>query len=271
MPLSVRMAIPSLSVVIPTWNRPEALAACLASLNAQTNHAFETITITRRGPLAALRNEGLSRARAPVVAFIDDDILTDPRWMDSLLSVFQGRPAIVGVSGPAIIQERFRRHRDLFRHRHLKRLYDLVFLHPDGHLPGRITSAGTFTTASADADNTYEGSVDYLEACHMAFRTYALKAIGGFNEAYGGIGDWSEPDVAFRLRKRYGNQCLYYSQAVRVEHRPATTGAYVLRDQCRARLSNYLLFARQWVSPSPRHTLYRAFLHGYYRWRSLNR
>ena len=100
-----------MSVVVSTYNRPERLERLLASLRSQTLDAssYEVIVVdngsspgtattldrerTRpgltlktvrhnltRGP-AGGRNSGWTLARAPLVAFIDDDCLADPDWL----------------------------------------------------------------------------------------------------------------------------------------------------------------------------------------------
>lgn len=253
------------SVVIPTLERHQELESCLWSLATQTELRHEIILIKERGALAALRNEGLRQARAPVVCFIDDDVICPPEWLAGVLRSVQS-PTIVGVTGPAIIPQAYRKSRDLFRYRFLKRLHDYAFV--DTAQPGIISSAGTFNTIAAEETCAYEGRVDYLEACNMSFKTEAIKAIGGFDEAYRGIGDWSEPDACYRLRLRYGNNCLWFSAAARLEHHPSQGGAYLFRNQdAKQRLDNYRLFASRWVASTLHHRLYRSFLYSYYAWK----
>ena len=251
-----------ITVVIPTLDRPTELARCLASLKAQTEVSHEVILITKRGPLAQLRNEGLRQTHTPVVSFIDDDVVCPPGWLAGVLRAM-APPTVVGVTGPAGIPQAFWDHRDLFKYTHLRRLHDCLFV--DARSPGVISRAGTFNTLAAEEGCLYEGRVDYLEACNMSFKTETLNAVGGFDEAYGGIGDWSEPDVCYRLRVRYGNDCLWFSPTARLEHQPSCRGAYLLRDaDARQRLANYRLFSRRWVAPTLRNRLYHLFLWSYY-------
>ena len=250
------------SVIIPTYGRPDSYAACVASLQRQTEVAYELIPIRERAPLVWCRNEGLRRATAPVVCFIDDDVVCPPGWLAGVLDAFRAA-RVVGVSGPAIITPYFRYHRDLFRYRHLKRLHDWCFV-DNPQQPGHLTCAGTYTTAAADEDCTYDGEVDYLEACNMSFRTAALKAVGGFDESFKGIGDWSEPDAGFRVRRATGG-VLWFTPRAALFHQPALGGPTVHRwKDARNRMENYTLFASRWVRPHPRATAYRAFLAAYY-------
>jgi glycosyltransferase involved in cell wall biosynthesis len=104
--------VPTISVVVPTFGRPESLARCLAALAAQTlpREAFEVIVCddgapvpaaptvesfagqmavrvvrrARSGPAAA-RNEGARQARGQLLAFTDDDCVPSPHWLELLV------------------------------------------------------------------------------------------------------------------------------------------------------------------------------------------
>lgn len=116
---------PHISLVVPTRDRPASLARCLAALSGQRTDAdvevivvddssvdgaavataigghgtARLLTATGAGPAAA-RNLGARNARAPIVAFTDDDCAPDPGWVDSLLAAFD-RDATV-VAGPTV-------------------------------------------------------------------------------------------------------------------------------------------------------------------------
>lgn len=87
--------------MIPTCGRPELLQRCLAALGCQSlpREHYEIIvaddTQLRSGPAAA-RNRGWRKARAPVVAFTDDDTVPDPRWLENGLAAIRGADAVVG-------------------------------------------------------------------------------------------------------------------------------------------------------------------------------
>jgi glycosyltransferase involved in cell wall biosynthesis len=114
--------VPDVSVVVPTRDRAGLLAELLASLRAQTLPAdrFEVLVVDdgsrdgtaallaeqqRHGTLravstgrregagpAAARNAGWRAARAPVVAFTDDDCVASPRWLEEGLAACRDAP-----------------------------------------------------------------------------------------------------------------------------------------------------------------------------------
>ncbi len=120
------MSPPSISVIIPTLNRPLALEACLDALAAQTQpgrtfevvvvddgssppldldasrwaHAFDLLLIRQEkmGPGGA-RNTGVTAARGEWLAFTDDDCLPTPIWLKTMVEALERHPsAIVGGS-----------------------------------------------------------------------------------------------------------------------------------------------------------------------------
>lgn len=112
---------PRVSVVIPTYARPLLLERCLAALARQSmpRSAYEIVVVadgpdtstrdavlasesgaryvalpSRRGPAAA-RNAGWRAARAPIVAFTDDDTVPDYGWLAWGVAAFRGDCAAV--------------------------------------------------------------------------------------------------------------------------------------------------------------------------------
>ena len=119
-----RSAVPRVSVVVPTRNRPDRLAVCLAALERQTQPDLEIVVVddasrdadavaavvaaaprarlvrgAGRGPAAA-RNVGVRAARAPVVCFTDDDCEPVPNWAvalaDRLADIADAADAVAG-------------------------------------------------------------------------------------------------------------------------------------------------------------------------------
>lgn len=250
------------SIIIPSLNRPKSLKRVLSSLESQKVTPLETLVLSEEGELARIRNDGAKKAKGDILIFIDDDVWCPPEWLGGILEGFK-KDSVAGVSGPTVISWQFMAKRDLFRFPTFKKIYDKAFLNGMERLPGRITPAGAWTTGACFKGCNYEGLVQFLEACNMAYRREVFRSVGGFDERFKGIGDWSEPDLSFRIR-RLGRQ-LWFTQKARLYHEPSRSGAFKKRSlDSRNRLQNYELFASRWVRPYWRHTLYKQFLRTYY-------
>ncbi|MFM9976705.1 MAG: glycosyltransferase [Sphingomonadaceae bacterium] len=123
-PVAAGMTLPTATVVVPTFNRPERLAACLRAL-ANLDYPAKRLSIeivddgspqdlgavvaaasmpfalrlTRQrnqGPAVA-RNAGARIATGDLLAFTDDDCLPDQRWLIGLAHAFERSPgALIG-------------------------------------------------------------------------------------------------------------------------------------------------------------------------------
>lgn len=125
---------PSVSIVVPTYDRRASLARLLAGLEAQTLTAqMEVVVVddgsrdgTREwlrdarftydlrffrqanaGPAAA-RNRGVAEARAELIVFLDDDVVPDPGLVAAHVAAHQATPNSV-VCGPMLPPDGWRR------------------------------------------------------------------------------------------------------------------------------------------------------------------
>jgi glycosyltransferase involved in cell wall biosynthesis len=113
--------MPTVSVIIPTFNHASYLAAALRSVLAQTHQDFEVILVDdgstddpasvatslgdsrigcvrqENAGLAAARNTGIRHARSPFVAFLDADDEFRPRFLEQALHHFDHLPPTFGV------------------------------------------------------------------------------------------------------------------------------------------------------------------------------
>ena len=112
-------SVPTVEVVVPAYERPESLDACLSALTASTplvrvivvDDGSTTAAVaevarahgatlirhpSNRGPAAA-RNTGLAMTNAPIVAFVDADCAVTPGWLGPLVAHFKD-PRVVAVA-----------------------------------------------------------------------------------------------------------------------------------------------------------------------------
>lgn len=117
------MPDPAISVLIPTYGRPDGIARCLEGLcGLATRGGFEVVVVDDGSPVpvppiaerfagrldlrcvrqenagpAAARNRAAAEARAPLLALTDDDCLPEEGWLDALQDALVGAPdAVVG-------------------------------------------------------------------------------------------------------------------------------------------------------------------------------
>ena len=124
-----RAGLPAVSVVVPTYHRPALLAGAVESLLRQhvdgrsfeiviavsDAGATEDLAVARRlaedprvrmvvaqrlGPAAA-RNAGIVSARAPLIAFMDDDCVARPGWLAAMVHRLSEVDLVQGTTVPA--------------------------------------------------------------------------------------------------------------------------------------------------------------------------
>lgn len=169
-------ARPAVSVIVATRDRPALLASTLEDLRRHTRATDEIIVVDSAsrdpavGRIAAeagirvvrvrvpgtsrARNAGLDAARAPIVAYIDDDCSVTSGWAERIEASFDD-PAVGFVTGRVVADRN-------------ASLQSSVFLEAE---PRRFVE-------TADPAGYGVGS-------NMAFRREALAQIGGFDEGMG--------------------------------------------------------------------------------------
>jgi GT2 family glycosyltransferase len=213
---------PEIAVVICAYSleRWDALVAAVASVAAQGSRAREIVVVIdhneelreraageldagviandgRRG-LAGARNAGVAATAAPIVAFLDDDALAQPDWLEQLLTGYAERPQALGVGGS--IEPDWEAGRPVW----FPEEFDWVVGCSYRGLP----------SAPAVVRN--------LIGANMSVRRGALEAVGGFREELGrlpsGAGAVEETDFCIRVQERFPERPWVYWPAARVSH-----------------------------------------------------
>ena len=176
------------SIVIPTYNRPQQLRACLEAC-AQLNYPrdrFELIVVDdgsatlldevvapfhdrlaltllrqeNKGPAAA-RNRGAAKAKGDILAFTDDDCLPAAAWLQALATRCAGMPgcAVGGSTLNALPHNPF------------------------------STASQLLCTYIVSYYNAVPESARFFPSNNLAFPAGGFRAVGGFDEAFGAAED----------------------------------------------------------------------------------
>jgi GT2 family glycosyltransferase len=201
----------NITVIIPTYGRPDCIRRNMTALAAQVPSPAQIIVVDAsiddrtqqemasfpkvlylrnalgRGNCPHSRNVGLQHATGDIIAFLDDDAFVHPGWAAALLDSYSD-PNVAGVAGRALNgmpgEERFG-------------IDAIGKILPDGTLTGNF---------AADPGKVIE--VDHMIGCNMSFRREVIFRIGGFRDDVPagpfGICEDTEPCVrASRLGYRF--------------------------------------------------------------------
>ena len=226
------MTQPDVSVVIVTWNGRQHLDACLDAVTAQDGVRVETILVDNAstdGTVAYVRerypsvcvvplrenrgfaggnNAGVAEARAPLVAFLNNDTVAEPGWLQALVAGLDER------GGFALATSR------------------IVYMHDpqiiDSAGDGFLRSGGAFKRLhggrSTDAAETMEVFGVCGAACLMSKRVF--DELGGFDEDF--FASHEDVDLSYRARL-LGYRVRYVPQAVVRHAGSATLGRQSVR------------------------------------------
>jgi glycosyltransferase involved in cell wall biosynthesis len=199
---------PNMTVMVCTRERPERLKTCLESLLAQEYPNFSVLVVDNfpvsdrtkavvdglSSPLITYvlqpakglcraKNLAVEMAGEGIVASIDDDETADPHWLAELARGFAEHPeadAVAGVMAPG----------------ELETWAQVWFEQYGGHNKLRGFTPAVFSPETADVQSPLYPLPSFGSGGNVAFRTSALKRIGGFDIALGpGTASMSNEDT----------------------------------------------------------------------------
>lgn len=227
---------PRLSVVVCTRERPRDLERCLHALATQSVGDLEVIVVdnaprtadTRRVVDAAnvryvleprpgldcARNAGVRSARAPLIAFTDDDAVPAPDWAMNVLATIS-EPGVAGMAGAMLPAELETPAQHLFE-RYIERM---TRARPR-------TDRREFTRPFPAASAGQIGA-----GANMAFRRDVLDLVGPFDEAFdAGTATHSGGDTEMFARVIDAGLRLVYEPRAIIHHRHRRTFAELRRQ-----------------------------------------
>jgi len=177
-------------IIVVIDHNDELLAAAQDELRGVT-----VIPNTQVKGLSGARNTGVAAASGSVVAFLDDDAVAEPGWLEQLLEHYQN-PQVLGAGGA------------------IEALWET----PTNWFPEEF---GWVLGCSYRGMPTTPQPVRNLIGCNMSFRREVFDRIGGFSTELGRIGSYpagcEETEFCIRLQQQLGGQVLYDPEA-RVKH-----------------------------------------------------
>lgn len=220
---------PAVSIVIPTCSerRWPLLARTVASARSQTHPADEIVVVVDHSPalyrrarrdLAGVtvlanayaqgasgnRNTGAFHTRTPLIAFLDDDTVAEPTWLDNLVAPFSD-PDVVGAGGAIDPAWESRRPRWM----------------PDEFLWAVGGSYAGMPTTTSRIRNVWSES--------MVVRRDPFMAVGGFRTGFGKLGEQNRPEdteLCLRMSAATGGHWMYVPDAVIRHAVPASRSTF---------------------------------------------
>jgi glycosyltransferase involved in cell wall biosynthesis/GT2 family glycosyltransferase len=220
---------PSISVLICayTLDRLDVLSQAIESVNAQSVPAHEIVLVIDHSPellaeakrrwpdlnllenqeeqgLSGARNSGVAACSGDVVAFLDDDALAAPDWLERLTEAYSD-PNVLGAGGtvrPAWVEGK------------------PAWFPPEFDWVVGCTHSGMPRQREA---------VRNLVGANMSFRRETLAEVGAFRHELGRVGTipagCEETDLCIRVGKRWPEAQILYDPAAAVDHFvPASRG-----------------------------------------------
>jgi len=217
--------MPTVTLVIVTYNSSDVLPACAASFaqlvvpggyeliivdNASRDDSVavarqhfpqaQIIPNSHNRGFAAAVNQGVAMGCGRIVATLNPDTEVAPTWLAALVAPLDRDPYI-GIVGSAITDPH------------------------DGHLlhSGGQYDAVTFRTMHrAEVSQTSEADVDYVTGAGMAMRRSDWQRFGGFDEGFFPA-YFEDLDLCLRVRAS-GMRCVFVPQAQLHHHESTATG-----------------------------------------------
>lgn len=216
------------TVLVPTYRRPDDLARCLSALLHQQRSPDQIVVVARAddaathtcladhvtprvlpvdvaivdepGQVAAL-NRGLDAAKGDVVAITDDDAAPRGDWVARIAAAFEADPKLGALGGRDWVHEGGR------------------MLDGERPLVGKVRLSGRVV------GNHHLGvggarEVDLLKGANMSYRREAIRDIR-FDRRLRGTGAQVHNDMAFSMSVKRAGWKLVYDPLVAVDHFPA--------------------------------------------------
>ena len=239
----------SVIICAHTEARWDDLVVAIASVQAQTPPPLETIVVIDHNPrlfervnalafgvfciensetrgLSGARNSGIAAANGEVIAFLDDDAVAGPHWLERLTTPYSD-PNVMGVGGA------------------------ILPMWAEGKPAWFPTEFNWVVGCTYTGMPAATSPVRNLIGCNMSFRREVFEAVGGFRSELGRLGKYpagcEETELCIRASQRWPDRVMLYEPRAAVMHRVPASRANMayFRTRCYAEGLSKALVARQ--------------------------
>ncbi len=241
---------PTVSIVIPVYNKWEYTAACLRSMANTSNAASFEIIVVDDGSkdetperlqgivgLEFIRNKsnlgfvgscnnGAAAAKGSYIVFLNNDTQVLDGWLDALLQTFQQFPD-TGLAGARLV----------YPDGSLQEAGGMVFQDGSGWNYGRGDNADR-------PDYSFTREVDYCSGACVMLPAALLRQLGGFDQRYAPA-YYEDTDLAFQVRAA-GFKVRVQAAATIIHHEGITAGTNTGSGTKRYQEINRKKFLERW-------------------------
>ena len=166
------------------------------------NNIVRAVLLEKNAGVSEARNAGIRVAKGNVIAFLDDDAVAEKRWIENLVATYHEFAAI--AVGGKILPQWDDSKPDYFP----EELYWLVGVTNDSFAAEKVV----------EVRNTF--------GPNMSFKNEVFREVGLFNSGFGFAGISSvqaeEPEIALRMKKKFGKGVMYNPNAIVYHKIPST-------------------------------------------------
>jgi GT2 family glycosyltransferase len=185
--------VPALETIVVVDHNP-----ALAERVAVSRPGVVVIESSDQRGVSAARNTAVAAARGSVIAFLDDDAVAAPDWLENMIRVYR-EEAVMAVGG------------------------DIEPLWQLGRPPWFPNEFGWVVGCGYTGLPREPAAVRNVIGTNMSFRRDVFDAIGGFDAGIGRVGripvGCDETELCVRARQHWPERKIVHDPSVRVSHR----------------------------------------------------
>lgn len=246
-----KVKVPSVSIIIPAFNKAEYSASCLRSIAlnlGEGSPSYEVVLVDNGSSdstpvLKKIKNlvyvhnkknlgfvggcnSGLAVARGKYVVYLNNDAEVDKNWLSTLFATIEADTSI-GIVGSKIV----------YPNGVLQEAGGIIFKDAGGLNYGKFDSAESY-------QYNYVRDVDYCSGASIIIRRSLMNKLGGFDVLYHPA-YYEDTDLSFKVRKE-GLRVVYQPDSVIYHIEGGTAGTNTNSGFKKFQVINKEKFEKRW-------------------------